>query len=37
MMSEQAVRLIDNEETITPTITTVIDRPNIKDDAPQWL
>ena len=35
MMSEQAARLIDNEETNTPTITTVIDSPNVNDDAPQ--
>ena len=35
MMSEQAVRLNDNEETNTPTATTVIDSPNINDDAPQ--
>ena len=34
-MSEQAVRLIDNEEINTPTITTVIDSPSINDDAPQ--
>ena len=36
-MSEQAVRLIDNEETNTPIITTEIDSPSVKDDAPQWL
>ena len=35
MMNEQAVRLIDNEEINTPTITTVIESPNINDDAPQ--
>ena len=35
MMSEQAVRPIDNEETNTPTITTEIDSPSVKDDAPQ--
>ena len=37
MISEQAVRPIDNEETNTPTITTVIESPNVNDDAPQWL
>ena len=35
MISEQAVRPIDNEETNTPTITTVIESPNVNDDAPQ--
>ena len=37
MISEQDVRPIDNEETKTPTITTVIDSPNINEDAPKWL
>ena len=29
------VRLINNTEANTPTITTVIDNPNINTDAPQ--
>ena len=34
-INEQVVRLTNNKEANTPTITTVIDSPRINVDAPQ--
>ena len=36
-INEQIVRLVNKVEANNPTITTVIDKPNINVDAPQWL